>query len=521
MSLRNLIVIYGDQLNQDSPVFKGFDKSQDRVWMAESVGEASHVHSTKSRIAIFFAAMRHFREELTEKGYSIEYHEVNVKSKSASLKSILRGDLKRIKPVTVRCVQPGEWRTEKCLKDVCRELHIELELLDDTHFLSKRDFFQNWASGRKELRLEYFYRELRKRHNILIDGDGKPIGGNWNYDADNRMSFGKRGPHDLPVPLRFEPDSITREVIDLVNKIFDQHPGTLDHFVWPTCRKDAIKALKGFIRDRLPYFGIYQDAMWTEEPFLYHSLLSSSLNLKLLNPLEVIETAIEAYEKGNAPINAVEGFVRQILGWREFIRHIYWSRMPGYDKENALAADQPLPDFYWTAETPLTCLRQTISQTLNYGYAHHIQRLMVTGLYSLLLGIEPKAISNWYLAVYIDAVEWVELPNVIGMSQYADGGYMSSKPYSATGKYIHKMSNYCQHCPMDPNDSLGEKACPFTTLYWDFLVRNRERLDGNNRMNLQLRNVDRLSRERLKAIKSRADEVKKDPSCRQLVNRSK
>jgi len=337
--------------------------------------------------------------------------------------------------------------------------------------------------------------------------EGKPVGGKWNYDAENRQPFGKSGPGDVPTSRSFPPDQITRQVIDLVNERFAQHPGGLARFDWAVTREQAQDALQDFVRKRLPTFGPHEDAMWTDHPYLYHSRLSSALNLKLLHPGEVIEEAEAAYWRGHAPLNSVEGFVRQILGWREYVRGIYWRFMPDYAELNALEAHAPLPAFYWSGETDMNCLRQCLRQTLEYGFAHHIQRLMVTGLFALLLGVEPKRVHEWYLAVYVDAVEWVELPNTLGMSQFADGGIMATKPYCATGKYIRRMSNYCHDCRYDPSKRLGEGACPFTTLYWDFLMRNQALLRSNRRMALQLRNLTRLEGDERRTIRRKAEQL--------------
>ncbi|NBO87245.1 MAG: cryptochrome/photolyase family protein, partial [Burkholderiaceae bacterium] len=255
-------------------------------------------------------------------------------------------------------------------------------------------------------------------------------------------------------------------------------------------------------------FGVYQDAMWTDEPWLFHSHIASALNLKLLSAQEVVTATEEAYRQGWAPIAAVEGFIRQILGWREYVRGIYWMNMPKYLELNALKANQPLPAFFWDGNTQMHCLSQTITQSLRTGYAHHIQRLMVTGLYALLLGVRPKEIHAWYLSMYVDAVEWVELPNVIGMSQFADGGLMASKPYIATGKYIDRMSNYCKHCAFKPDQSTGPNACPFTTLYWDFLIRHESAMSKNPRMLMQVRNLARMTDEAKLAIQDKASELR-------------
>jgi deoxyribodipyrimidine photolyase-related protein len=514
-TLRNLIVVFGDQLDMEAAAFDGFDPAIDRVWMAEAWKEATHVWSNRNRIAFFFSAMRHFARDLEAKECPVLYHKLT--RDKDSLGDLFARDLEALSPERVICTWPGEWRILKGLERVCRKAEVPLDVREDRHFLDTPDGFREWAEGRKAIRLEYYYREMRKRHDILMTKSGKPAGGDWNYDKENRGKFGKGGPEaDLPGPPDHRVDEITGTVINLVNNRFGDHPGELDYFAWPVTRRQALRALDDFIKHRLARFGDYQDAMWTDKPFLYHSLISACLNVKLLNPREVIARAVEAYESGEAPLNAVEGFVRQILGWREYVRGIYWWKMPGYLDGNALGAEEPLPGFYWTGDTPLTCLQQSIGQTLKHGYAHHIQRLMVTGLYGLLLGVNPKALHEWYLAVYNDAVEWVELPNTLGMSQFGDGGLMASKPYVASGKYIQRMSNYCNTCPANPAERTGEAACPFTTLYWDFLIRHRERLADNRRLSLQLRNADRLDEAERTAIQKRADAVRADPAGKEL-----
>jgi deoxyribodipyrimidine photolyase-related protein len=360
--------------------------------------------------------------------------------------------------------------------------------------------------------MEFFYREMRRLHDVLLDDEGNPEGGEWNFDSENRKSFGSEGPGKLamPAPLTFPPDVLTREALADVRRHFPDHVGELEDFDWPVTRSDALAALADFIEYRLAGFGDHQDAMWTGEPWLFHSRISAAMNMKLLDPREVIAAAQEAYQTRNAPLAAVEGFIRQILGWREYVRGIYWLHMPEYLERNALQATEPLPGFYWTGETPMRCLAECIGQTLRLGYAHHIQRLMVTGLFPLLLGVDPREVHRWYLAVYVDALEWVELPNTLGMSQYADGGVMASKPYVATGRYIERMSNYCDSCQFDPAKAIGEDACPFTTLYWDFLQRHGKSLQKNPRMSLQLRNVERLSSADRKSIRARAEQLRAD-----------
>jgi deoxyribodipyrimidine photolyase-related protein len=387
-------------------------------------------------------------------------------------------------------------------------LGVEVETREDRHFYADARDFAAHVEGRKQLRLEFFYREMRRRHAILMDGDD-PVGGGWNFDAENRESFGKQGPPAHKAPRSFAPDEVTREVLQVVRERFREHPGELDAFDWPVSASQAREALKDFVENRLSQFGQWQDAMWTDEPWLFHSRLSAVMNVKLLSPRSVVAAAESAYHAGRAPLAAVEGFVRQVLGWREYVRGVYWHFMPGYGERNALKAEHPLPAFFWTAHTEMVCLREALGQTLRLGYAHHIQRLMVTGLFSLLLGVRPKEVHEWYLAVYVDAVEWVELPNTLGMSQFADGGLLASKPYAATGKYIQRMSNYCAGCPYDPGEATGPKACPFTTLYWDFLATHAKLLSSNQRMRMQLNNVHKMAPERLQQIQLQAAEFRK------------
>lgn len=489
--MRNLIVVLGDQLDMDSPLLAEADKAVDVVWMAETAAESRNVWSSKVRSAFFLSAMRHFRAELCAAGWTVRYRYLK-ETGGKSLGDLLAEDLRALQPNAVHATEPGEHRVEVMLKTTLKACAIPLNILSDDHFFCSKQDFMRHARGRKQLRMEYFYRELRAATGILMEDDGKPCGGEWNYDASNRATFGKQGPPPVPAPPFIEPDEITQAVLREVEAELPDHPGELQDFQWPVTRKQALDWLRHFIDKVLPLFGDYQDAMWQNEPFLFHSRLSAALNTKLLNPREVVAAAETAYHECRAPLNAVEGFIRQILGWREYVRGVYWLHMPDYLERNALAADGKLPEFYWTGETDYACLRAAIGQTLKHGYAHHIQRLMVTGLYTLLLGVAPKAVHEWYLAVYVDAVEWVELPNTLGMSQYADGGVMASKPYVATGKYIQRMSNYCSQCPYRPDQATGDRACPFTTLYWDFLMRHEAMLAKNPRMALQVRNLQRL-----------------------------
>ncbi len=490
--MRHLVIILGDQLDRSSAALEGFDPGLDCVWMAEVAGESTKVWSHKARTVTFLAAMRHFAEKLKQAGLPMEYRRLEDPQNQGDFIVELEAAVKRLQPQKLVMVEAGEWQVREDFRHAAERLKVELDEREDRHFMASHADFEKHAEGRKGLRMEFFYREMRVRHGILMDG-GKPAGGEWNFDRENRKSFAKNGPPLHAAPRRFPPDAMTLEVMQTVEAMFPEHPGSLADFDWPVTAEEAQVALDDFIRHRLADFGDYQDAMWSQEPWLFHSRLSAVMNLKLLDPREVIAAAEKAYREGHAPLAAVEGFIRQILGWREYVRGVYWRFMPGYGEMNELQAQQPLPKFYWTGETDMNCLRQAIGQTLRHGYAHHIQRLMVTGLFSLLLGVRPQQVHEWYLAVYVDAVEWVELPNTLGMSQHGDGGLMASKPYIASGKYIQRMSNYCAGCRYDPGLSTGPKACPFTTLYWEFLLRHEPRLRANQRMAMQVRNLARLT----------------------------
>ncbi|WP_395788474.1 cryptochrome/photolyase family protein [Aquimonas sp.] len=505
-TLRRLILVLGDQLDRDSAVFDEFDPAQDAVWMAEVAEESTHVWSHKARIAVFLAGMRHFAADQRAHGRCVLYRQLDAHG-APDLASALREDVAALEPRELVWVRPGDWRVWQSLLGVAQVAGVAVLERPDRHFLCSIDDYAGWAAGKKELRLEFFYRWMRQRLDLLMDGK-QPAGGQWNFDADNRDSFDARGPGLLPAPQRFQPDPITREVLALVESRFASHPGALADFDWPLTPAQAETALVDFIDQRLLLFGRYQDAMWTQQPWLYHSRLSVALNLKLITPKRVIDAAIDAWQAGRAPLAAVEGFVRQILGWREYVRGLYWLRMPGYLDDNALGAEQPLPAFYWSGDTDMACLKDAIGQTLRYGYAHHIQRLMVTGLFALMLGVRPREVHEWYLAIYVDAVEWVELPNVLGMSQFADGGVMASKPYCASGKYIQRMGNYCSGCRYKPELAVGPKACPFTTLYWDFLQRHQARFAKHPRAALQWRSLERLSAEQRAAIAEQAQQLR-------------
>lgn len=501
-----MFIVLGDQLNRENLEQAGLDRAYDLVWMAEAREESDTVWSHKARIVLFLSAMRHFHRELADEGYEVLYHQLD-DNPNETLAETLTEDLRRLSISQAVVLEPGEFRVTSALRKACAQAQLPLQVVPDSHFMSGSEQFETWSSGRKSLRLEHFYRYLRKQQRILIHND-KPAGGKWNYDSENRKSFGRSGPGETPEPIGFTPDATTRDVVKLVNKRFPDHPGSLNAFNWPVTRHQARRALIQFVEQRLPNFGTHQDAMWTGQPFLYHSLLSSSLNLKLIGPRETLALAEQAFDDGIAPLNSVEGFIRQVLGWREFVRGIYQAHMPDYLEMNALDARSSLPGFYWTGQTDMACLADTIGQTLEYGYSHHIQRLMVTGLFALLFGVEPKQVHRWFLAMYVDAVEWVELPNTLGMSQYADGGLLASKPYAASGRYIQRMSNYCKHCRYKPDKRLGEDACPFTTLYWDFLLKHEHRFARQPRTANQWRHLEKMGRSERTDIGKQSDDLR-------------
>ncbi len=507
---RNLILILGDQLNFDNSALEGFDSAQDFILMVEASGEPTHVWSHKARIVLFLSAMRHYAQAMNEKGLPITYLKLG-EHDFASLKSAWQYYIEQLKPQKIIVCEPGEYRLEQDLINLARETNTQLAIKDDLHFMCSRADFKRWAANGKQLRMEFFYRMMRKKYNVLMQAD-QPEGGAWNYDAENRKAFGKTGPKDLPTSPKVSLDEITQQVINTVEQYFPNHPGSITNFIWPVTRAKALLFLEDFITNKLAGFGDHQDAMWqassaSEAPYLWHSLLSTSLNLKLLDPREVIEAAIDAYRKKQLPLASVEGFVRQILGWREFIRGVYWLDMPQMAESNHYKHSRKLPDWYWTGDTQMNCQRQTIMQTMQYGYAHHIQRLMITGMFGVLAEINPREVEAWYLAVYVDAVEWVELPNVAGMALYANGGRFTSKPYVASGAYIKRMSNYCTGCKYKPEVKTGADACPVTTLYWHFLIKHYEVFSRNPRTALMTKNVDRFNPEELAAIQYSAEKV--------------
>jgi deoxyribodipyrimidine photolyase-related protein len=498
-----LIPILGDQLSLQNPALRDVDKSKAVVVMAEVFTEHLHVWSSRMRSAVFLSAMRHFAKELANDGWRVEYFYLGEHSHKG-LEEVWAECIAKHKITTFRVCEAGDWRVEQLLKDFAKAHELAFHLLDDDHFLISRADFARWAGKSKQLRMEMFYRHMRKRHKVLMQSDdpAEPEGGQWNYDEDNRKSFPKGGPQGLVDPLRYAPDEITLKAIADLQKHLPDQPGSNAAFAWPITRKQGLLALDDFIANRFSKFGATQDAMWTGQPFLFHSLLSVALNLKLISPKEVIHRALQAYKKGEADLPSVEGFIRQILGWREFMRGVYWLDMPEMKTANHFGYTRALPKWYWTGNTQMQCMKQAIDQTLEHGYAHHIQRLMITGNFALLAGINPVEVCDWYLAVYVDAVEWVELPNTAGMALFANGGRFTTKPYIASGAYVKRMSNYCKGCKYDPAVRVGDKACPMTTLYWSFLDRHSGELGKNPRAALMMKNFERIDIEELESIRN-------------------
>ncbi len=503
-----LRVILGDQLSRDISSLADCDKKADVLLMCEVWNEATYVKHHKKKIAFLFAAMRHFAREMARAGYNLDYIKLEDNGNSGSFAGEVERAVNRHRPEKVVVTFPGEYRVLDDMQTWAQRFGIAVEIREDTRFLCSLQAFERWADNRKQLRMEFFYREMRKTHNILMNGR-EPEGGRWNYDAENRSPAD--GGLRIPAPYHCKPDATTRAVLALVASTFADHFGDLEPFGYAVTRTGALEALALFISDRLPDFGTYQDAMLQGQPWMYHSHIGLYLNSGLLHPLECVKAAERAYQAGEAPLNAVEGFIRQIIGWREYVRGIYWLKMPEYAGQNFLQARTPLPDFYWSGDTAMNCLRQCIGDTRQHAYAHHIQRLMVLGNFALLCGLDPVAVNEWYLIVYADAYEWVEMPNVSGMVLYADGGYLASKPYAASGAYINKMSNYCQSCQYNVREKNGPRACPFNYLYWGFLLRNKDRFAGNPRMGMMYKTLSRMSEDKIAAI---------EQDCRDFMEKS-
>lgn len=503
--MSSLRLILGDQLSHSISSLNDIDPENDVILMCEVQEEATYTPHHPKKIAFLFSAMRHFADELREKSFNVRYIKLDDPDNTGSFDTEVQRALKDTGCSQVIVTEPGEWRVLEKFDAWPKTLRVPVYVRDDDRFLCSRHEFRRWAGQKKNFRMEYFYRDMRRKHKILLDGDDQPKGGKWNFDAENRKP-GKTGMVS-PSRLSHKKDPVTLEVLDLVGQRFSSHFGDLEPFHFAVTRQQALKELRHFIDHLLPYFGDFQDAMVAGEAYLYHSLLSSYLNAGLLLPLEICQLAEKAYDDGQAPLNAVEGFIRQIIGWREYVRGIYWHKMPGYADMNELAASRSLPGFYWGAPTGMFCVSEAVSHTRQHAYSHHIQRLMVTGNFALLAGIDPKEVCDWYLAVYADAYDWVELPNTLGMALFGDGGIMASKPYAASGKYIKRMSNFCEKCVYDPELMTGDKACPFNALYWDFIDRHDSRLRSNHRMSYMYATWDRMKEDKKAAIRQQAQQI--------------
>ncbi|MGP1310690.1 MAG: cryptochrome/photolyase family protein [Phycisphaerales bacterium] len=491
--VEQLLVVFGDQLDDRSPAFDALKKDRDAVLLAEVKDEATHVPSHRQRTTLFLSAMRHFALSLLEKGWRVRYVKLDDAHNTHSFDGEVRRACKTLGAKKLIVQRPGEHRVMKMAAAWKKDL-ADVDIIEDAHFLNSVKEFGSWARGRKSLVMESFYREQRRRLDVLVGRGGKkPAGGEWNFDKENRKAF--KSEPDTPRVYRARPDGVTKEVMDLVSRTFPDAPGRMETFGWGVTRAEAKRALTDFVEHRLADFGPHQDAMWTGKSWLNHSLLSPYVNLHLLSPMEMVEPAVEKHEAGEAPLNSVEGFVRQVIGWREFIRGVYWSEGADYGERNGLGHHGDLPGFYWTGETEMNCVRDSVGQVLDHGYGHHIQRLMVTGNFALIAGVHPRKISDWYLGMYVDAVDWVTLPNTLGMAVHADGGIVGTKPYAASASYIKKMSNACAGCRYDPGSRTGEDACPFNTFYWDFLIRHEQRFSSNPRMNLMMSHVHKMSKQ--------------------------
>ncbi len=502
-----LRLVLGDQISDDRlAALREIDRKQDVVLLAEVGEETGYVKHHKQKIALVFAGMRGLAKRLKAKKIKVRYIGFEDEGNTGSLLGEVRRALAEHDFDRVVVTAPGEYRLMEDFEAFAASSNVPFVILDDDRFLCTATEFAAWAEGRRELRMELFYREMRKRYGLLMDEDGKPVGGAWNYDKENRKGL----PRGLtPPPHRFvAPNPIAREAIADVARLFPSHFGALDGFGFATTPDEAEGIVANFIADFLPGFGDYQDAMVRDEPWMWHSIISAAMNLGLIDPLDVCRRAEAAYRAGRAPLNAVEGFIRQILGWREYMRGVYWLKMPAFKALNALGADRKLPWFYWSGETDMVCVKDTVVTTHDNAYAHHIQRLMVTGNLAMLLGVRPDEINNWYMVVYADAYEWVELTNVHGMATFADGGIIGSKPYAASGAYINRMSNYCRQCRYDVKKKFGDEACPFNALYWDFMIRNQKTLGGNLRMAMPYRTLERMKPADREAIRSEAERIK-------------
>jgi deoxyribodipyrimidine photolyase-related protein len=503
--MKTLRLLLGDQLNINHSWFSSSDESV-LYLMAEMRQETDYVKHHIQKVVAFFLSMRNFASELKSKNHNVIYFEITDKNNPQDLEKLIYQIVEQHQITKFEYQLPDEYRLDEQLKCICENLKIDFDSVDSEHFYTSRTELKDFFEGKKMLLMENFYRMMRKKHAVLMQGEA-PLGNQWNFDHDNRLKY--KG--QVPIP---EAKIFTKSVTKIVSQIQEATVatfGTIDenNFVWPTSRKECLEQLEYFCTHLLKHFGDYEDASHTDEKFLFHSRLSFAMNTKMLSPEEVVTIVVNYYYQNQEEItlSQVEGFVRQILGWREYVRGIYWKEMPNYSKMNILENHKKLPDFYWTGKTKMNCLQKAISQSLEESYAHHIQRLMIIGNFSLLTQMHPDEVDAWYLGVYIDAIEWVEMPNTRGMSQYADGGILATKPYVSSGSYINKMSNYCSSCHYSVKDKFGDKACPFNTLYWNFLDEKKTYFAKNQRMAMMLNLLHKIPAEELYKIKVKANEI--------------
>ena len=501
-----LRLVLGDQISDGRlSSLRDLNPSRDTVLFAEVRAETGYVRHHKKKIALVFAGMRGFAERLRARKVDVRYVGFEDADNAGSLIGEVRRALAEHDYDRVVITKPGEVRLMAEFADFAAKSNVPVELLEDDRYLCSPQEFAAWAAGKRELRMEFFYREMRRRYRLLMDGD-KPEGGAWNFDKENRKAMPRRL---RPPNHRFvTPNATTRRAVADVARLFPTYFGSLEGFGFATTPDEAEVIVADFIGHILPGFGDYQDAMVKDEPWMWHSIISAAMNLGLIDPLDVCRRAEAEYRAGRAPLNAVEGFIRQILGWREYMRGVYWLKMPAFKQLNALGANRKLPWFYWSAETDMTCVKETVTATRDHAYAHHIQRLMVTGNLAMLIGVHPDEINEWYMVVYADAYEWVELPNVHGMATFADGGLIGSKPYAASGAYINRMSDYCGRCRYDVTARLGDDACPFNALYWDFMIRNEAVLGKNIRMAMPYRTLARMDAPARAEVQAQAERTK-------------
>ncbi len=501
--MTTLRLLLGDQLNEKH---SWFQKNDDNVLyvMMEVRQETDYVAHHIQKIAAFFAAMRNFAQMLHLQGHQVVYLTLENSENQHNIPQNLLQLINKYQISHFEYQLPDEYRLDEQLRNFCKNLPISSRAYDTEHFLSERETVTQFF-GSKNYLLESFYRMMRKKYNLLMQENGEPITGKWNFDAENRQKY--KYQVSVPQTITFKND--VRDILQMIEKCQVRTIGFAPQnnlLNYPISREQALALLHHFSEKLLPHFGTYEDAMHTQEPHLFHSRLSFALNVKMLQPLEVLETCIAAWQKNpnRISIAQIEGFVRQILGWREYMRGVYWAKMPAYSSTNFFNHTKALPQWFWTGKTKMNCAKHAVGQSLTEAYAHHIQRLMITGNLALLLGCSPDEVDQWYLGIYIDAIEWVEITNTRGMSQYADGGLVASKPYTASANYIDKMSNYCENCFYDKKKRYGVKACPFNSLYWDFHIRHQEKLSKNPRIGMVYKNIAKMPQEELSAIQKQA-----------------